>query len=274
MTVILDGEALAARLRRQMAAALRGRPCLAVVLVGDDPASQTYVARKEADCAEIGVEARRIPLPVDVTPAALLAEVARLNADASVQGLFVQFPLPPGHDPRVVAAAIRPEKDVDGLSPANLGRLVTGAPGLRPCTAAGVLALLTAQGVPLAGREVVIVGRGLLTGRPLALMLSAPGVDAVVTLAHSRAPDLARLTRRADVVISAAGVPGLIRGEMIRPGAAVLGVGQTWTAEGAISDLAPDVAAVAGHVTPPAGGIGALTRAMLIANLIAAADAG
>lgn len=272
--VLLDGDALAATLRRTMAgqvARLPRPPRMATVLVGDNPASQSYIARKHADCAELGIQADLIALPADTAAHILLAEVARLNADPAVDGFFVQFPLPDGHDERAIAAAIAPDKDIDGLSPENLGRMVAGLPGHLPCTPAAVLALLQGHGVALAGRHVVIVGRGLLVGRPLALMLSARGVDATVTLAHSATPDLAALTRQADVVIAAAGQPDLIRADMIRPGAAAVGVGISYAGGQMVSDLAQDVAQVAGHVTPPHGSVGALTRAMLLRNLIDAA---
>lgn len=275
--VVLDGDALAAVLRRRMAQDLAAsglRPRMVTVLVGENPASRAYIARKHGDCAELGIEADLRALPETVGQEGLLAEVARLNADPAVDGFFVQFPLPEGHDydERAVAAAILPRKDIDGLSPENLGRLVAGTEGLPPCTPAAVLALLRHHGVPLEGRHVVIVGRGLLVGRPLALMLSARGVDACVTLLNSHIPDLAALTRLADVVISAAGVPDLVRADMIRPGAAAVGVGITYDDRGRmVSDLAGDVAGVAGFVTPPHGSVGALTRAMLLRNLIDAA---
>lgn len=275
--VRLDGDALAATLRRGMAAEvarLPRPPRMATVLVGDNPASRSYIARKHADCAELGIRADPVALPADTPAADLLATVARLNADPAVDGFFVQFPLPAGHDELAVAAAIAPGKDIDGLHPVNLGRLVTGQPGLRPCTPAAVLALLQGYDVPLAGRHVVIVGRGLLVGRPLALMLSARGVDATVTLAHSATPDLAALTRRADVVIAAASRPDLIRADMIRPGAAAVGVGISHVDGRMVSDLAADVAQVAGHVTPPHGSVGALTRTMLLRNLIDACPHG
>lgn len=275
--VLLDGDALAATLRRELAARVAGLvrpPRMAIVLVGEDPASRSYVDRKLADCAQLGLGADLVTQPADVTPADLLATVAALNADARVDGFFVQFPLPGGQDEAAVASAIAPHKDIDGLHPLNLGRLMAGLPGPVPCTAAAVLALLRAHRVPLAGRHVVIVGRGRLVGRPLALMLGARGVDATVTLAHSATPDLARLTRQADMVIAAAGQPDLIRAEMIRPGAAVLGVGISYRDGQMVSDLAADVAGVAGHVTPPHGSVGALTRAMLLRNLITLAGHG
>ena len=272
--VLLDGDALAATLRRTMAdrvARLPRPPRMATVLVGDNPASRSYIARKHADCLELGIAADLIALPADTAAAVLLAEVARLNADPAVDGFFVQFPLPDGLDERAIAAAIAPAKDIDGLSPENLGRMVADLPGHLPCTPSAVLALLQGYGVALAGRHVVIVGRGLLVGRPLALMLSARGVDATVTLAHSATPDLAALTCQADVVIAAAGQPDLIRADMMRPGAAAVGVGISYAGGQMVSDLAQDVAQVAGHVTPSHGSVGALTRAMLLRNLIDAA---
>ncbi|ARO15029.1 methylenetetrahydrofolate dehydrogenase (NADP+) / methenyltetrahydrofolate cyclohydrolase [Ketogulonicigenium robustum] len=272
MAVLLDGDALAARLRQEMAARVAAsgiRPVMATVLVGTDPASESYVARKHQDCAEIGIEALNIRLPEQATPADVLAEVARLNADLDVDGFFVQFPLPPGHDEQAVAAAIDPAKDIDGLHPENLGRLITGRGGIPPCTPMAVLALLRGYGIALAGQHVVIIGRGLLVGRPLAMLLSAPGIDASVTLLHSKTPDLATFTRSADIVIAAAGHPALVTAEMIRVGATVVGVGITYGDDGAmVSDIAADVAGKAGAVTPPHGSVGPLTRAMLLQNVI------
>ncbi|WP_172299400.1 bifunctional 5,10-methylenetetrahydrofolate dehydrogenase/5,10-methenyltetrahydrofolate cyclohydrolase [Pseudoruegeria sp. HB172150] len=275
--VLLDGDALAASLRREMAQELAAdglRPRMATVLVGDDPASRSYIGRKHFDCDEIGIDADLVALPSDIGPERLMAEVACLNADASVDGFFVQFPLPDGfgYDELAVAAAIDPEKDIDGLAPVNLGRLMAGAEGLLPCTPAAILALLRGYDVPLAGRHVVIIGRGLLVGRPLVMLLSAQGVDATVSLLNSRTPDLGAFTRAADVVIAAAGVPDLVTAGMLRPGAAAVGVGITYDDAGnMVSDLAGDVTSVAGHVTPPHGSVGALTRAMLLRNLITAA---
>ncbi|ADO43176.1 bifunctional methylenetetrahydrofolate dehydrogenase/methenyltetrahydrofolate cyclohydrolase [Ketogulonicigenium vulgare] len=272
MALLLDGDALAAKLRQQMTervAASGIRPVMATVLVGDNPASESYVARKHKDCREIGIEALRIRLPAGASPEQVLAEVARLNDDPSVDGFFVQFPLPEGHDEQAIAAAIRPDKDIDGLHPENLGRLITGKGGIPPCTPMAVLSLLRGYNVPLAGKHVVIIGRGLLVGRPLAMVLSAPGVDASVTLLHSQTPDIAAFTRNADVVIAAAGHPELIRADMIRAGATVVGVGITYGDDGAmVSDIAADVSAIAGAVTPAHGSVGSLTRAMLLQNLI------
>lgn len=274
----LDGDVLAARLRQDLktrVAGLRARgvdPAMATVLVGDNPASLSYVGRKHADCAEIGIAATDIRLPAATGRQHLLAEIARLNADPATHGFLVQLPLPDGRDEEAALEAVDPGKDMDGLHPVNLGRLLAGRPGLLPCTPAGVLALLNDNDVPLAGRHVVVIGRGTLVGRPLAMLLSMPGIDATVTLAHSRTPDLAGLTRQADVIVSAAGRPDLVRAEMVRPGAAVVGVGITYVDGKMVSDVADDVASVARWVTPRHGSVGSLTRAMLLKNLVDIAE--
>jgi len=274
----LDGDVLAARLRQDLktrVAGLRARgvvPAMATVLVGDNPASLSYVGRKHADCAEIGIAARDIRLPATTDRQELLAGIARLNADPATQGFLVQLPLPAGLDEAEALEAVDPGKDMDGLHPVNLGRLLAGRPGLLPCTPAGVLALLNHHDVPLAGRHVVVIGRGALVGRPLAMLLSMPGVDATVTLAHSRTPDLASLTRQADVVVSAAGRTDLVTAAMVRPGAAVVGVGITYLDGQMVSDVADDVAEVARWVTPRHGSVGSLTRAMLLKNLLDIAE--
>lgn len=274
----LDGDVLAARLRQDLktrVADLRARgvvPAMATVLVGDNPASLSYVGRKHADCAEIGIAARDIRLPATTDRRELLAEISRLNADPATHGFLVQLPLPDGLDEAEALEAVDPGKDMDGLHPVNLGRLLAGRPGLLPCTPAGVLALLNHHDVPLAGRHVVVIGRGALVGRPLAMLLSMPGVDATVTLAHSRTPDLASLTRQADVIVSAAGRTDLVTAAMVRPGAAVVGVGITYLDGQMVSDIADDVAEVARWVTPRHGSVGSLTRAMLLKNLLDIAE--
>ena len=275
--ILLDGDALAARLRGEMkenAARLTARgiqPKMATLLVGDDPASASYIARKHADCAEIGIAAEDVRLPADIGPDDLLAEIAALNADPAVHGFMVQLPLPTGLDEAAMLEAIRADKDIDGLHPINLGRLLAGRPAFLPCTPAAILTLLQAYGIPLAGAEVVIVGRGNLVGRPLAMLLSQRGMDATVTLLHSQSRDLAAATRRADIVIAAAGVPNLITAEMVRPSAAIVGVGISYVDGAMVSDIAPDVAEIAGWVTPPHGSVGPLTRAALLANVLRAA---
>ncbi|MBD8651355.1 bifunctional methylenetetrahydrofolate dehydrogenase/methenyltetrahydrofolate cyclohydrolase [Rhizobium sp. CFBP 13726] len=277
---LLDGEALAARLRREMAAEVAGlrargiAPKMVTVLVGDDPASATYIGRKHADCAEVGIEAIDLRLPSDTTTEALLERIAAVNADPAIYGQMVQLPLPPDIDETKVMTAVSPAKDIDGLHPQNLGLLLAGKPGLLPCTPAAILALLQGNAVPLAGRRVAIIGRGQLVGRPLAMLLSAKGIDATVTLLHSGSRDIAEDVRRADIVIAALGQPGFVTADMVKPGAAVVGVGISYGTDGSmISDVAADVAEVAGWVTPPHGSVGALTRAMLLRNLLQIAAA-
>lgn len=273
--IILDGDRLARNIRARLVADiahLRERtiaPCLATILVGENAASEAYVARKHADCRELGIASREIRLPATATAQELERCIDELNHDPSVHGFLVQLPLPPHLDDNHFLGCVAPSKDIDGLHPENLGKLLRGDPILLPCTPAGILALLRHHEVPLAGRKVVIVGRGPLVGRPLAMLLSMQGTDATVTLAHSRTPDLARLTAEADVIVSAVGMPDLIRAEMVRPGSAVVGVGISYDGDGRmISDIASDVGSVARWVTPPHGSVGALTRVMLLSNLL------
>ncbi|MGN6744202.1 MAG: bifunctional methylenetetrahydrofolate dehydrogenase/methenyltetrahydrofolate cyclohydrolase [Amnibacterium sp.] len=284
--VRLDGAATAAGLRRELAArvaalhAAGGTPGLGTLLVGEDPASVAYVAGKHRDCAEVGIASVRIDLPADASEEDVLGAVDVLNEDPGVTGFLVQLPLPAGVDERRVLEAVEPGKDADGLHPANLGRLVLATDGALagplPCTPAGVLELLHRFDVPLAGRHVVVLGRGITVGRPLGLLLSRKGVDATVTLAHSRTPDLPRLARSADVLVAATGVPHLVTPDWVRPGAAVVDVGLTRVeADGRarlLGDVHPDVAAVAGHLTPVPGGVGPMTRAMLLMPVVAAAE--
>lgn len=278
--ILLDGDALAARLRSEMKAdtaqlIARGiLPKMATVLVGDDPASASYIARKHADCAEIGIAAEDIRLPATIGPADLLAQIAALNADSSVHGFMVQLPLPSGLDEATMLEAIHPDKDIDGLHPLNLGRLLAGRPGPLPCTPAAILTLLQAHDINLAGADVTIIGRGPLVGRPLATLLSQRGIDANITLLHSRSGDLSAAIRHADVIIAAAGVPNLITPKMVRPGVAVVGVGISYVDGAMVSDIAPGVADVAGWVTPTHGSVGALTRAMLLGNVLRLAGRG
>lgn len=278
--VILDGDSLARDIRAGLAlrvAALRHRgvvPHFATILVGNDPASEAYVARKHADCRETGIASTQVRLAVDAPAQELERRIADTNDDPAVHGFLVQLPLPPHLDDGRFLPLVAPSKDVDGLHPLNLGGLLSGKPSVLPCTPAGVLALLRRHDVPLAGRKVAIVGRGPLVGRPLAMLLSMRGIDATVMLAHTRTPDLAGLTAQADVVVSAAGLPDLIRADMVRPGAAVVGVGITHGAGGAVvSDIADEVEGVAGWVTPRHGSVGPLTRAMLLSNLLTFAEA-
>lgn len=288
---IIDGNALAAEIRGEVTARVeaylasgRSRPHLAVVLVGDDPASHSYVRGKTADCEQVGLSSDTLRLPATVTEAALLAEVARLNADPNVHGILVQMPLPQHVDTNAVLRAIDPRKDVDGLHPENLGRLVHGTPGLVPCTPAGVQEALLRTGHDPAGKRVVIVGRSTLVGKPLALLLAnkAPGANATVTIAHTGTRDLAAVTREADILIAAIGRPRAITADMVRPGAVVIDVGINRVDDATrksgfrlVGDVDYEaVAAIAGAITPVPGGIGPLTRAMLLVNTLHAASAG
>jgi len=250
-------------------------PRFVTILVGDNPASEAYVARKHSDCREMGIASAEIRLPADVTASALERVVEDANSDPSIHGFLVQLPLPPPLDGNQFLSRISPDKDVDGLHPENLGRLLRGDPKILPCTPAAILTLLRHHHVPTAGKKVLIVGRGALVGRPLAMLMSMKGVDATVTLAHASTPQLGHLTAEADIVISAAGVPDLIRSGMVQAGAAVVGVGISYDSAGAmVSDIADDVANVARWVTPRHGSVGALTRAALFENLLTLASAG
>jgi methylenetetrahydrofolate dehydrogenase (NADP+)/methenyltetrahydrofolate cyclohydrolase len=289
MTAIrLDGVATAAAIKSELTervSALRERgiiPGLGTLLVGDDAGSQSYVSLKHRYSLEIGVESIRVDLPADASETEVHAAIARLNADPQVTGYLVQLPLPKGMDEHAALVAVDPAKDVDGLHPQNLGELVLGVEGELgtplPCTPAGIIELLRRYEVPLEGQHVVVVGRGLTVGRPIGLLLTRRGVDATVTLTHSRTRDLAAEVRRADVVVAAVGVPHLIQPEWIRPGAAVLDVGVTrvGTTESGRAKLAgdvhPDVAEVAGWLSPNPGGVGPMTVAMLLSNVVRAAE--
>ena len=273
---ILDGKALGAALRAEVAsrvAALPYRPGLAVVLVGDNPASAVYVRNKDRAAAAAGIAARTIRLPASVAQAALLDTVAQLNADESTDAILVQLPLPAHIDPKAVLEAIDPAKDVDGFHPLNVGHLAGGQPALVPCTPRGVMRLLEAGGIPLRGARATVLGRSAIVGRPLAALLLA--ADATVTIAHSRTGDLAAECRRADILVAAVGRPELVRGDWIAPGAAVIDVGITRTAEGRlVGDVAfAEAVRVAGAITPVPGGVGPMTIACLLENTVQAAEA-
>ncbi len=272
----LDGTATLAVIKTELAArveTLRAsgvRPGLGTVLVGDDPGSHWYVGAKHKDCAEIGIESLRVDLPASATQAEVEAEIDRLNADPACTGFLVQQPT--GLDEYALLSRVDPDKDVDGLHPVNLGRLVLGERGSLPCTPVGVIELLRRHGVELAGAEVVVVGRGLTVGRPLGLLLTRRSENATVTLCHTGTRDLAKHVRAADVVVAAAGVPGIITADMVKPGAAVLDVGVS-RVEGTIAgDVAADVAGVAGWLSPNPGGVGPMTRAMLLSNVVEIAE--
>ncbi|MGH9019303.1 MAG: bifunctional 5,10-methylenetetrahydrofolate dehydrogenase/5,10-methenyltetrahydrofolate cyclohydrolase [Acidimicrobiales bacterium] len=277
---LLDGEAVAARIRSEVTDAVAElrrhgiRPGLGTVLVGDDPASARYVAMKHEDCAEVGIVSVHEHLPADVSQEELEAVIARFNGDPAVHAYLVQIPLPGGLDEEATLLAVDPDKDVDGLHPQNLGRLVMGSPGPLPCTPAGIVELLAAHDVPVEGRHVVVIGRGLTIGRPLALLLALkrPGCNAAVTVVHTGVDDMAPLVRTADVVVAAAGSAGLVTPAMVKPGAAVVGAGTSWEGRRLLSDVDDAVAEVAGWMTPRLGGVGPMTRAMLLRNTVRAAS--
>ena len=277
---ILDGKATAASIKADLAgrvAVLAARgvvPGLGTVLVGDDPGSRAYVNGKHRDCAEVGIASIRRELPADASQQQVEAVVDELNADPACTGYIVQLPLPAGIDANEILGRIDPAKDADGLHPVNLGRLVLGQPGPLPCTPRGIVVLLRRYDVPIAGAEVTVVGRGITVGRTLGLLLTRRSENATVTLCHTGTKDLAGHTRAADIVVVAAGRPGLLTADMVRPGAAVLDVGITRTDSGLVGDVAPEVREVAGYLAPMPGGVGPMTRAMLLANVVDAAEAG
>jgi methylenetetrahydrofolate dehydrogenase (NADP+)/methenyltetrahydrofolate cyclohydrolase len=275
---ILDGKATAAAIRVELTervaalAAAGHRPGLGTLLVGDDPGSRWYVNAKHADCAQVGIASIQRELPATATLDDGLAVVAELNTDPACTGYIVQLPLPDQVDEYAVLEAMDPEKDADGLHPVNLGRLVLGVPGPLPCTPVGIVELLRRYEVPIAGAEVVVVGRGITVGRPLGLLLTRRTENATVTLCHTGTRDLTAHLRRADIVVAAAGVPGLVTADAVKPGAAVLDVGVS-RVEGKIAgDVALDVREVAGFVAPNPGGVGPMTRAMLLQNVVLAAE--
>ncbi len=272
----LDGTATLKTIKLELAervAALtaRGvRPGLGTVLVGDDPGSHWYVGAKHKDCAEIGIESIRVDLPATATQAEVESRIDELNADPACTGFIVQQPT--GLDEYALLSRVDPDKDVDGLHPVNLGKLVLGKAGPLPCTPIGCIELLRRSGVELDGAEVVVVGRGLTVGRPMGLLLTRRSENSTVTLCHTGTRDLAAHTRQADIVVAAAGVPGIITADMIKPGAALLDVGVSRVDGKIAGDLAPDVWDVAGWVSPNPGGVGPMTRAMLLSNIVAMAE--
>lgn len=275
--LILDGKAVAAAVKDEVAKAVADldyRPGLATVLVGDDPASHTYVRGKRRDAEQVGIESIHHELPADISQRDLLDLVGALNDDGSVDGILVQLPLPGGLDGEATVEHIDPAKDVDGLHPFSLGKLVLGQPGLRPCTPSGVMRILDHYGISTAGARAVIVGRSFLVGRPLAMIMSERGVDSTVSMAHSRTGDLPAVTREADILVAAAGSARLIRADHVKPGATVIDVGINRTDDGLVGDVDFDaVREVAGAITPVPGGVGPMTRAMLLANTLRAAQA-
>ncbi len=281
MTAItMDGEALAARIKddlRRRIATLADRGVVAglgTVLVGDDGPSANYVSMKHRDCAELGMRSVDRRLPASATQAEVEAAVEELNASEEVHAFIIQYPFPAGLDYESAILRVDPAKDADGLHPLNLGRLVMGEPAPLACTPAGIVEMLTAYDVPVGGRHVVIVGRGLTIGRPLAnlLTLKRPEANAAVTVVHTGVADIGAYTRSADVIVAAAGSPGLITADMVRPGAAVVAAGVSFRDGKLLSDVADDVAEVAGWLSPRVGGVGPMTRAMLMSNTVEAAE--
>lgn len=274
---ILDGKVVASSVKQEVAAAvseLDYQPGLATVLVGEDPASHTYVRGKRRDAEEVGIRSIHHELSADTPQGELIDLIGSLNEDDAVDGILVQLPLPGDLDGEAAVEAISPAKDVDGLHPFNLGMLVLGRPGLRPCTPSGVMRILDHYGISTVGARAVVVGRSFLVGRPLTMMLSEKGADSTVSVAHSRTKDLAAVTVAADILVAATGAPGLIGPDHIKPGATVIDVGINRTEEGLVGDVDFErVVEVAGAITPVPGGVGPMTRAMLLSNTLTAARA-
>lgn len=279
---MLDGLATAKTIKRELAVEVEAlkrngiTPGLGTLLVGDDPGSHSYVGGKHRDCAEVGINSIRIDLPATATLSDIKSAVRDLNQAKEVTGYIVQLPLPGGIDSNSILELMDPAKDADGLHPINLGRLVMNVAGEMksplPCTPNGIVELLKRYQVPTAGSEVAIIGRGLTVGRPLSLLMTRKGIDATVTVLHSSSKDIASAVRRADIVVAAIGQPHFVKPEWIKPGAAVLDVGITRTESGLTGDVDPRVAEVAGWLSPNPGGVGPMTRAMLLKNVVLAAQ--
>ncbi|TWT48482.1 bifunctional methylenetetrahydrofolate dehydrogenase/methenyltetrahydrofolate cyclohydrolase FolD [Botrimarina hoheduenensis] len=279
MAKILDGKQLSLTIRGEIADAVARlvsaggkQPCLAAVLVGENPASQVYVRNKQKACEQAGIASRLARLPADISQARLLELITKLNADPAVHGILVQLPLPDQIAADTVLRAIDPAKDVDAFHPENVGLMVQGQPRFLPCTPHGVLQMLRRNAIETAGKHAVVIGRSDIVGKPMALLLAQRGWDATVTLAHSRTPDLPAVCRSADLLIAAVGKPEMVRGDWIKPGAAVIDVGINRTDSGLVGDVDYAAAeAVAGWITPVPGGVGPMTIAMLLANTLKAA---
>jgi methylenetetrahydrofolate dehydrogenase (NADP+)/methenyltetrahydrofolate cyclohydrolase len=275
---LLDGKALAATIKAELTdrvAALvdRGvRPGLGTILVGEDPGSRSYVAGKHRDCAQVGIASIQVELPASISADELAQKIDELNTDPACTGYLIQLPLPGSLDDTWALSLVDPAKDADGLHPVNLGRLVLGAPGPLPCTPRGIVELLRRNGVVIGGAEICIIGRGTTVGRPLGLLLTRKSENATVTLCHTGTADLAHHTRAADIVVAAAGRPGLITADMIKTGAVCVDVGITRTANGLVGDLDLSVYEVASRVAPVPGGVGPMTRAMLLSNVVERAE--
>jgi len=272
----LDGKALALKIKSEIAAKvnkLERQPGLGTILVGTDPGSLSYVAGKHRDCAEVGIASIRIDLPATASESEILAAVTQLNNDANCTGFIVQLPLPAGVDAQKVLEAVDPKKDADGLHPNNLGKLVLDSRTIVPCTPKAILRLLNEYQINLSGKSVLIIGRGTTVGRPLSILLSQKSVNATVTLAHTATTNLDELLKSADVIIAAIGKPHFIKPQMIKAGAVVIDVGITRIDSQLLGDVDPAVTSVAGYFAPMPGGVGPMTRAMLLSNLLELAQA-
>jgi methylenetetrahydrofolate dehydrogenase (NADP+)/methenyltetrahydrofolate cyclohydrolase len=269
---VLDGVAAAKVIRHEVSQAvakLKNKPGLATVLVGEDPGSRSYVNGKHRDCSQVGINSIRIELPQNVSQAELLKEIDDLNRSNECSGYIVQLPLPSHIDTNKVLSAIDPDKDADGLHPTNLGKLVLSQSGVIPCTPRAIVELLRKNEISLSGKEVVIIGRGTTVGRPLSLLLSSKGIDATVTILHSKSSDIRSHTKRADIVIAALGRAHFLTADMVKEGVVAIDVGITRTSEGLVGDIDPGVVKVASAIAPMPGGVGPMTRAMLLSNLLA-----
>ena len=278
VAIILDGKLTAQKVKIELAKRVeilkaKGiHPGLGTILVGDDPGSHAYVGGKHKDCAEVGISSIKVELPASASQSDVMQAIQKLNADKNCTGYIVQLPLPKGLNANQALEAMDPKKDADGLHPVNLGRLVLGQPAPLPCTPRGIVELLRAYEVPIDGKEVVVVGRGITVGRPIGLLLTRKTENATVTLCHTGTKNLIEHTKKADIIIAAAGVAHLIKPNMIKPGSALLDVGITRTEKGLIGDIDPEVKNVAGFFAPMPGGTGPMTRAMLLANVVDEAE--
>ena len=278
VAIILDGKLTAQKVKNELAKRVeilkaKGiHPGLGTILVGDDPGSHAYVGGKHKDCAEVGISSIKVELPASASQSDVMQAIQKLNADKNCTGYIVQLPLQKGLNANQALEAMDPKKDADGLHPVNLGRLVLGQPAPLPCTPRGIVELLRAYEVPIDGKEVVVVGRGITVGRPIGLLLTRKTENATVTLCHTGTKNLIEHTKKADIIIAAAGVAHLIKPNMIKPGSALLDVGITRTEKGLIGDIDPEVKNVAGFFAPMPGGTGPMTRAMLLANVVDEAE--
>lgn len=273
--LILDGKKCASTIKSELqsrVSALKEKPGLGTILVGDDPGSHSYVSGKHRDCSEVGIQSIRIDLPSSATQKDVLAAVRDLNNATECTGYIVQLPLPPQIDSHAILEAMDPTKDADGLHPVNLGKLVLGQKAPQPCTPRAIVELMSRHGISLAGKDVTIIGRGITVGRPLSLLLSSRDINATVTVVHTGTKDLTAHTKRADVIVAALGKPHFLHAAMVKPGVVAIDVGITRTESGLIGDLHSDIATVASAYSPMPGGVGPMTRAMLLHNVVELAE--